>query len=79
MIDAEQLSERLRKAGHPVNEITGATDESGAAATLGCSERTLANWRDEGTGPECWRSPRWWYSLAGLIEFLESRKSDATR
>jgi hypothetical protein len=75
VITVDQLAARLRKQKLYVNEIMEATDEEGAAAVLGCSVRTLGNWRDEGAGPDCYRAVKWHYPLQALIDFLNSRKS----
>jgi len=74
-IDADELLEGLRAAGHRVFELGRFTDTDGAAAFLTVSPRTLRAWRAAGTGPPDHHPGRIvLYPLGELIEYVESTR-----
>jgi helix-turn-helix protein len=66
----EEAVALLRSRGYFVGALDHVTDEEGAAALLGCSRKTLQNWRAQRYGPPAYKSSRWFYSLKTLIEFM---------
>lgn len=73
MITADKLATTLQRLGLHLSVTGDSTDDRGAAALLDCTTRTLANWRDEGSGPDCYRLAGWVYRLDDLASFMNSR------
>lgn len=69
-VRAAELAERLRRDGHLVT-LGDAVSEATAAEIIGVSARTLRAWRAQGKGPPFYMASRAFYSLAGIVQFLD--------